>query len=55
MRTLAIGSNVSAGAACGASTTLPATASKPTIKPTIIGEEFGIVSSSSRAQLILER
>src|SRR5262245_60142201 len=55
MTTLAIGSNVSEGAAWGASTTLPATASKPTIKPTIIGEKIGIVSSSSRAQLILER
>src|SRR5215467_13540105 len=52
MTTLAIGSNV---AACDASTTLPATASKPTIKPTIIGEKIGIVSSSSGAQLILER
>src|SRR5215831_4548549 len=55
MRTLAIGSNVPKGAACSASTTLPATASKPTIKPTIIGEKVAIVSSSSRAQLILER
>src|SRR5215471_10905428 len=55
MTTLAISSNVSDGAACGASTTLPATASKPTIKPTIIGEKVAIVSSSSRAQLILER
>src|SRR5882672_8905628 len=35
MTTLAIGSNVPEGAACGASTTLPATASKPTI----IGED----------------
>src|SRR5262245_36980019 len=51
MTTLAIGSNVSEGAACGASTTLAATASKPTI----IGGEIRIVSSSSRAQLILER
>jgi hypothetical protein len=42
MTTLAIGSNVPVGAACGASTTLPATASKPTIKPTIIGEKIGI-------------
>src|SRR5262245_726041 len=55
MTTLAIGSNVPEGAACGASTTLPTTASKPTIKPTIIGEKIGIVSSSSRAQLIAER
>src|SRR5215470_3306785 len=55
MTTLAIGSNVPEGAACGASTTLPATASKPTIKPTITGEKIGIASSSSRAQLILER
>src|SRR5499425_2156585 len=51
MTTLAIGSNVPAGAACGASTTLPATASKPTI----MGERIRIVPSSSRAQLILER
>src|SRR6516225_6496258 len=55
MMTLAIGSNVPEGAACSASTTLPATASKPTIKPTIIGEKNGTASSSSRAQLILER
>src|SRR5262245_49991279 len=55
MRTLATGSNVPAGAAWAASTTLPANASKPTSKPTIVGEEFSIVSSSSRAQLILER
>src|SRR5215469_585514 len=55
MTTLAIGSNVPEGAACGASTTLSATASKPTIKPTILGEKIGIVSSSRRAQLILER
>jgi len=50
MRTLAIDSNVPEGAACSMLTTLPATASKPTIKPTIIGEKIGIVSSSSRAQ-----
>src|SRR5499433_3158241 len=55
MRTLAIDSNVREGAACSALTTLPATASKPTMKPTIIGERIGIVSSSSQAQLILER
>src|SRR5215475_6017972 len=55
MTTLAIGSNVSEGAACGASTTLPAPASKPTITPTIIGKKIGIGSSSSRAQFILER
>src|SRR5215469_9415064 len=48
MTTLAIASNV---AACDASTTRPATASKPTI----IGKKIGIVSSSSGAQLILER
>src|SRR5262245_20904134 len=50
MTTLAIGSNVSE-TAYGASTTLPATASKPTI----IGEKIRIASSSNRAQLILER
>src|ERR1700740_3143121 len=55
MTTLAIGSNVPEGAACGALKTLPAIASKPTIKPTIVGEKLGIVSSSSRAQLVLER
>src|SRR5262245_50099660 len=55
MRTLAIGSNVSEAAACSAATTLPATPNTPTIKPTIMGEKIGIVSSSSRAQLILER
>src|SRR5262249_6237599 len=55
MRTLAIVSNVPEGAACGASTTLAATASKPTIKPTMIGEKTGIVASSSRAQLIRAR
>src|SRR5262249_49919661 len=48
MTTLAIGSNV---AACDASTTLPATASKPTI----IGAKIGMGSSPSRAELILER
>src|SRR6516165_521700 len=51
MTTLAIGSNVPEGAACGASTTVPAATSKPTI----IRENSGIVPSSSRAQLILER
>src|SRR5262249_5590876 len=55
MTTLAIGSNVPEGAACAALTTLPATASKPTIKPTVIGEKIGIVVPSSQAQLILER
>src|SRR5215470_17201343 len=49
--TLAIGSNVSEGAACGTSATLPATTSRPAI----MGERIRIVSSSSRAQLILER
>src|SRR5262249_60499674 len=52
VRSVALARTVAQGAACGASTPLPATASKPTIKPTII---IGIVSSSSRAQLILER
>jgi len=37
-------SNVPEGAACSMLTTLPATASKPTMKPTIIGEKIGIVS-----------
>src|SRR5262245_63994792 len=51
MTTLAISANVPDGAACGASPTLPATASKPTT----MGERILILSSSSRAQLILER
>src|SRR5215813_9097547 len=51
MRTLAIGSNVPEGAAGGGLPKLPATASKPTITD----QKIGIVSSSSRAQLVLER